>query len=159
MTAYPDASFLGAFYLKQSNSPAAAAHAATMKEPLSVTALLAYEFRQSLRFQVWRRAANPREGVAPADAQAALNQFEMDLANGIATLTACQFQEVFRLANELSTRHTISGGHRSFDMLHVATALHLGAREFLTFDANQRRLAAAEKLKGQAVTDQSDHLP
>jgi hypothetical protein len=29
----------------------------------------------------------------------------------------------------------------------VATALLLGAREFLTFDANRRRLAAAEKLK------------
>ena len=29
----------------------------------------------------------------------------------------------------------------------AATALHLGAREFLTFDTNQRKLAAAEKLK------------
>jgi hypothetical protein len=41
----------------------------------------------------------------------------------------------------------MAGGHRSFDVLHVATALHLGARDFLTFDANQRKLAAAEKLK------------
>jgi len=147
VTAYPDTSFLCAFYLKQSNSPAAAAHAATMKEPLHVTTLLAYEFRQSLRFQVWRRAANPREGVAPADAQAALNQFEVDLTNGIAVLAPCNFQDVFHRADDLSTRHTISGGHRSFDVLHVATALHLGAREFLTFDANQRKLAAAKKLK------------
>ena len=147
MTAYPDTSFLCAFYLKQSNSPAAAAHAATMKEPLHVTVLLAYEFRQSLRFQVWRRAANPREGVAPADAQAALSQFEADLTNGVAVLAPCNFQDVFRRADDLSTRHTISGGHRSFDVLHVATALHLDAREFLTFDANQRKLAAAEKLK------------
>ena len=30
-------------------------------------------------------------------------------------------------------------------MLHVATALHLEAREFLTFDGNQRKLAAAVK--------------
>jgi predicted nucleic acid-binding protein len=30
--------------------------------------------------------------------------------------------------------------------LHVATALHLGAEEFLTFDANQKRLAVAEGL-------------
>ncbi len=57
-------SFLCAFYLKQLHSHAAAAHAATMKEPLHLTALLTYEFRQSLRFQVWRRAANPRESVA-----------------------------------------------------------------------------------------------
>jgi len=118
-----------------------------MKEPLHVTALLAYEFRQSLRFQVWRRAASPREGVAPADAQAALSQFEADLKNGIAVLAPCNFRDVFRRADDLSTRHTISGGHRSFDVLHVATALHLEARDFLTFDANQHKLAAAEKLK------------
>lgn len=147
MIAYPDTSYLCAFYLKQSNSSAAAAHAATMKEPLQVTPLLVYEFRQSLRFQVCRRAANPREGVAAADAQAALNQFETDLANGIAAVTPCNFPDVFRRADELSTRHTISGGHRSFDILHVATALHLKAREFLTFDINQRRLAAAERLR------------
>jgi len=30
--------------------------------------------------------------------------------------------------------------------LHLATALHLGAREFLSFDARQRRIAAAEGL-------------
>ena len=147
MTAYPDTSFLCAFYLKQSNSPAAAAHAATMKEPLHVTALLAYEFRQSLRFQVWRRAANPHEGVALADAQAALNQFAADLQNGVTVLAPCHFQDVFHRADELSARHTLSGGHRSFDVLHVATALHLGAREFLTFDANQGKLARAEKMK------------
>jgi len=147
VTAYPDTSFLCAFYLKQSNSPAATAHAATMKEPLHVTALLAYEFRQSLRFQVWRHAANPREGVALPDAQAALSQFEADLAKGIAVLAPCSFQDVFRRADDLSARHTIAGGHRSFEVLHVATALHLEAREFLTFDANRRKLAAAEKLK------------
>jgi predicted nucleic acid-binding protein len=77
----------------------------------------------------------------------ASNQFETDLANGVAVLAPCSFQEVLRRAEALSARHTISEGHRSFDVLHVATALHLGAREFLTFDLNQRKLAAAEKLR------------
>jgi predicted nucleic acid-binding protein len=144
--AYPDTSFLCAIYLKQSNSSAAAAHAATMKEPFQTTSLLAYEFRQSLRFQVWRRAAHPRAGVALPDAQAALHQFAEDLANGLAVLNPCNLQDVIQRAEELSLRHTIANGHRSFDLLHVATALHLGARQFLTFDANQRKLAAAEKL-------------
>jgi predicted nucleic acid-binding protein len=147
VTAYPDTSFLFAFYVKQSNSPAAAAHAATMNEPLHVTALLAYEFRQALRFQVWRHSANPLEGIALADAQTALNRFESDLAGGLAVLASCHLQDVFHKAEELSTNHTVTGGHRSFDVLHVATALHLGARDFLTFDSNQRKLAAAEKLK------------
>jgi len=31
-------------------------------------------------------------------------------------------------------------------MLHIATALHLGVREFLTFDGNQQKLAEAEGL-------------
>ncbi|HTV39748.1 MAG TPA: type II toxin-antitoxin system VapC family toxin [Candidatus Sulfotelmatobacter sp.] len=147
MIALPDTSFLCAFYRQQSNSPLAAAHAATMKEPLHVTPLLIYEFRQSLRLQVWRHSNNPKEGMPPADTQAALSRLESDLANRVAVLVPCNFQDVFRRADELSTRHTISGGHRSFDILHVATALHLGVEEFLTFDANQRKLAAAEKLK------------
>jgi len=147
MIAFPDTSFLCAFYRQQDNSRTAAAHAAPMKEPLHVTAFLVYEFRQSLRLQVWRHSHNPREGMTLADAQGALNQFESDLANGVAVLVPCNYLEVFQRADELSKRYTMTGGHRSFDVLHVATALHLGAREFLTFDTNQRKLATIEKLK------------
>lgn len=147
MTALPDTSFLCAFYRQQDNSPLAAAHAATMREPLHLTALLLYEFRQSLRLQAWRRAHNPREGMPAADAQAALNQLEADLVNGVAVLVPCDLQEVLRLADAFSARYTIPQGHRAFDILHVAAAQHLGAREFLTFDGNQRRLALAEGLR------------
>lgn len=146
MKAYPDTSFLYSFYLKQSNSPAAAAHAVRMKEPLFLTEFLRYEFRQSLHFQVWRRTANPREGVARADADAALDQLEADLVSGIVVLLTCNLMEVLRLANDLSERHTTTKGYRSFDILHVATALQLGAKEFLTFDAKQTKLANAEGL-------------
>jgi predicted nucleic acid-binding protein len=139
--AYPDTSFLYGIYLKQSNSPAAIGHAATMKEPLYATELLGYEFRQSLRFQVWRHAANPREGIARADAQAALNQLEADMVSGVAVLVPCDLRDVLRRAEDLSKQYTISEGHRGFDILHVASALHLGAKEFLTFDERQRRLA------------------
>lgn len=53
---------------------------------------------------------------------------------------------VHQLAEELSGRHTEQRGHRRADILHVATAVHLGAAEFLTFDANQKLLAEAEGL-------------
>ena len=36
------------------------------------------------------------------------------------------------------------GRHRLADILHVATAVHLGGAQFLTFDANQKKLAEAE---------------
>ena len=54
MNAYPDTSFLYAIYRKQVNSPAAAAFFQKMPEPLIVSSLLLYEFRQSVRFQVTR---------------------------------------------------------------------------------------------------------
>jgi predicted nucleic acid-binding protein len=146
VTAYPDTSFLYGFYLQQTNSRLAAAHAETMREPLQTTELLRYEFRQSLRFQVWRRAANPREGVAQMDADAALNQLEADLLSGVAVLAPCDLLEVLRRAEDLSKGHTIREGCRSFDILHVATALHLGAKEFLSFDDQQRKLATAAGL-------------
>ena len=41
---------------------------------------------------------------------------------------------------------THAGGHRSFDILHVATATLAKAKLFLTFDNNQRKLAAAAGL-------------
>ena len=134
MRAYPDTSFLCALYVKQSNSPAAAAVAASMREPIQVAAPLLYEFRQSLRFQVWRNSSNPREGVTMTDARAALLQLESDLQAGIAVLAACELGKVFSLADGLSQKHTAKSGHRSFDVPHVATALHLKAAEFLTFD-------------------------
>jgi hypothetical protein len=42
-------------------------------------------------------------------------------------------------------------GHRGFDILHVAAALHFGTSEFLTFDTNQRKLATTVGLKPSGV--------
>lgn len=49
---------------------------------------------------------------------------------------------MLRRADAPSKRHTIKSGCRSFDLLHVATVLHLAAKEFLTFDVKQAKLAA-----------------
>ena len=49
-------------------------------------------------------------------------------------------------AKRLSSLRTLAGGHRGFDILHVASALTLKATHFLTFDGNQKKLAEAEGL-------------
>jgi predicted nucleic acid-binding protein len=147
MIAFPDTSFLCAFYRRQDNSPAAAAYFKAMSEALHVSGLLLYEFRQSVRFQVWLHARDKTKGYPQADCDRALTDLQTDLDTGAVVVVTADWPDVHRLAETLSKRHTIAGGHRAFDVLHVATALHLGAREFLTFDANQRKLAAAEKLK------------
>lgn len=59
-------------------------------------------------------------------------------------MVAPDWADVHRLAEELSTKHTEADGHRLADIMHVATALHLAAEQFLTFDGKQRKLAEAE---------------
>ena len=54
----------------------------------------------------------------------------------------CDLLEVLRRANDPSKPHTIKEGYYSFELLHVATVLHLAAKEFLTFDVKQAKLAA-----------------
>lgn len=147
MIAFPDTSFLCAFYRRQDNSPQAAAYFKAMPETLHVSGLLVYEFRQSGRFQVWLHARDKTKGYSQADCDRALADLQTDLDTGTLVVASVDWPDVHRLAETLSKRHTIAGGHRSLDLLHVATALHLGAREFLTFDTNQRKLAAGEKLK------------
>ena len=147
MTALPDTSFLCALYVRQDNSPAAAAHFKAMPEALHVSSLMLYEFRQSVRFQVWLHSRDKSKGYPQAKTEAALDGLQADVETGVVVPVTADWPDVHRLAETLSKRHTMAGGHRAFDVLHVATALHLGARELLTFDTNQRKLAIAEKLK------------
>jgi len=147
MIAFPDTSFLCAMYVRQHNSPAAAAHFQALPDPLPVSGLLLYEFRQSVRFQVWLHARDKTRGYPQAIADTALAKLQANLDAGALVIVAAEWADVHRRAEDLSRRHTAAGGHRSLDVLHVATALHLKARDFLTFDANQRKLATAEGLK------------
>jgi predicted nucleic acid-binding protein len=147
MIAFPDTSFLCALYVPQDNSPAAAAHFRDMPEVLHVSGLLLYEFRQSVRFQIWLHRQDRKKGYPQTIAEAALAKLQTNLEAGALVVATTDWADVHRRAEQLSARHTGTQGHRAFDMLHVATALHLGAREFLTFDAGQRKLAATEKMR------------
>jgi len=149
MIAFPDTSFLCALYVRQENSPAAAAHFKSMPEALHVSGLLLYEFRQSVRFQIWLYSRDKQKGYPQAIAEAALAKLQANMDAGAVVVASVDWPDVHRLAEKLSARYTGANGHRAFDVLHVATALHLGAQEFLTFDVNQRKLAAAEKLKAK----------
>ena len=72
-----------------------------------------------------------------------LRDLDSDLRNDVLKSVPVDWAVVHQMAEDLNLRYTASGGHRLADILHVATALHLGKTEFLTFDANQRRLAEA----------------
>ena len=146
MIAYPDTSFLCALYVAQSTSTAAIAHYQQMKEPLAVSALLLGEFRQSVRFQIFRHSRDATQGYPRKTALEALARLQSNLDAGALVVVPAEWADVIAIAERISAQHTIGGGHRFLDVLHVATALHLGAVEFLSCDANQRTLAMAEGL-------------
>jgi predicted nucleic acid-binding protein len=108
---------------------------------LTLTLLNEFEFEQTLRMAVWRKA------LAPALTAQALAVFEAERRSGRLVMAVCNLADVIAEARRLSGIYTLSFGYRAFDILHVAAALHLGADRFLTFDVKQRRLAHAEKLK------------
>ncbi len=144
MIAYPDTSFLCALYVAQSTSALAIAHYQRMKEPLHVSALLLGEFRQSVRFQVFRHSRDAKQGYGRKTGMGALAKLQSNIDDGALVVVPADWAEVINIAERISAQHTIGGGHRFLDVLHVATAKHLGASDFLSFDANQRILAVAE---------------
>ena len=117
-----------------------------MTEPLHVTGLLLYEFRQSLRLQVWLHTQDPQKGFPQAQCNKALADLQSDLDSGAVVIVPADWADVHRTAERLSSARTKIEGHRALDVLHVATALHLEAKEFLSFDERQRKLASAEGL-------------
>ncbi len=76
-----------------------------------------------------------------------LGQLESDLQMGALRPTPTDWLDVYRIAERISGLRTVSGRHRLLDILHVATCLQIRAKEFLTFDENQKRLALAEGLR------------
>jgi predicted nucleic acid-binding protein len=143
---YPDTSFLCALYVAQSTSSRALAFMQSQPTALISTSLLLYEFRQSLHFQVFRHSKGSSQGYPMSVAQTALSTLQANISAGAFRQGQVDWADVHKIAERLAFQRTAKGGHRSFDVLHVASALHLGASNFLTFDANQKKLAEAEGL-------------
>jgi predicted nucleic acid-binding protein len=146
MRAYPDTSFLCALYRLQANSPQAAAFFAAMPGALEVTTLLLYEFRQAVRFQIRLHRHDPAKGYSREEGTKMLADLKSDLVSGQLITIPAPWPQVHLAAERLSELYTDANGHRSMDILHVATAIELGMKQFLTFDANQKKLAEAEGL-------------
>jgi predicted nucleic acid-binding protein len=146
MSPFPDTSFLYAAYREQDNSARADRRLKRLRESLTVSSLLLLEFRQSVRFQVGLHKQDRSKGFTQRQGDGLLETLKSDLDSEVLKTVSIDWVAVHASAEYLSAAHTISGRHRLIDILHVATALHLNAQEFLTFDANQKKLAEAEGL-------------
>jgi predicted nucleic acid-binding protein len=147
MSPFPDTSFLCALYREQDNSKQADRRFNLLREPLAVSSLVLLEFRQSVRFQIGLHDRDKTKGFSRREGERMLEDLKSDLDSGVLKTVSIEWVAVHAIAERLSGEYTISGCHRLTDILQVATSLHLGVGEFLTFDANQKRLARAEGLK------------
>lgn len=139
-TIFADTSFLFSLFGNDTHTAAAQSWARRARLPIIVSALNCYEIRNAFRFAAFRKV------ISQVDALGSLAAFETDLKSGNLELVSCDLVAILDEASRMSDLHTLAGGHRSFDILHVATAKVLKATSFLTFDVNQRRLAAAVRL-------------
>lgn len=140
MVTCADTSFLFSLYGNDAHTPRALAWMKSQRTALVITSLNEYELGNALRF------AEFRSGISLGEAALFWAEFESDRASGRLQIQICNLADVVHEAKRLSATHTLTGGHRGFDILHVASALIVKAQRFLTFDENQKKLAEAEGL-------------
>jgi predicted nucleic acid-binding protein len=135
-----DTSFLFSLYGSDDHSPRAVAWSARNTRALYLNSLTHFEFANAVRFSEFRKAI-------PVGAAAQYWAcFEAAIAHGRLIVATANLADVIDEARRISSTRTLSGGHRAFDILHVASALKLNATHFLTFDENQKSLAETEGL-------------
>lgn len=138
---YVDSSALRQLYVHDRHSAAMAAWRFKHPGALPLTRFARLELVNSLAAAVHRR------DIAETDFQGFLDDLSADIAADRLNCVDVPWRAVLERAAELSRVHTPAIGTRSLDVLHVATALELKARRFLTYDVRQARLAVACRLK------------
>ena len=141
MVAFADTGFVASLYLKESTSAQARAAVQAAPVVLPLTPLVMLELRNA-----FNRAVH-RQRLTAAERDALWQDVEADIASGFLVPTGLPSDELHKKARQLSDRHTPALGTRSLDLLHVAAALVLEAKEFFSFDERQRKAAASEGLK------------
>lgn len=139
MSAYADTSFLVSLYTPDANSHEAASRMRRMPLPLVVTPFGELELANALQLRLFRRE------LLAAQTRAAYAAFRDDVIASILVIKPMS-EEVYAQARQLARRWTRTLGTRTLDIIHVASAMALGAETFHTFDERQRRLAKAVKL-------------
>lgn len=136
-----DTSFLFSLYGHDTHTAEALALLEKSGRPLLLSPLNEFELGNALRFAEWRGL------LPPGDAARRLEALAEDHAAGRWRLSEIPLPEIVGEAGRLSLVHTVAGGHRSFDILHVAHARLAAPKRFVSFDANQLRLAKTVGLR------------
>ncbi len=145
MSGYADAALLCSLYAPDAHTARAVACLGKQSQPLPIVWIHQLEVRNALRLRVFRRE------ITRVQRDTSLNALLADLANGVLVIGSPPLTEVLTEAERRSALHSDTLGTRNLDILHVAAAVVLGSREFLTFDRRQANLASAAGLIAPVV--------
>ena len=129
-----------ALYLAEGDSARADAACAGVPPPILLTDWHRVEIANAFQ----RAVKNAR--ITDVQAVRLWQDFTLDIAAGRFEIVAMDHSAVLARALVLTQKHTATTGTRSLDLIHIATALEIGAIEFLSFDHRQRQAASAEGL-------------
>ena len=138
---YVDPSALLKLYLHQSESAAMNVWRAKTKGALPITHHGKVEVVNGICLAAHR---DELDAEALADT---LASFDEDFTNGMYRQADLLWRATLNRAAELSRTYSTKLGTRSLDVLHVASALELELRYFVTYDIRQERLAQEVGLK------------
>jgi predicted nucleic acid-binding protein len=82
-----------------------------------------------------------RAEITTAEMNQSISAFDQDIATGRWLRPVYTAATVEQKADDLSPVHSPTIGCRTLDIIHVAAALVLGIKEFVTFDVRQGALA------------------
>ena len=142
MKTYVDTSLLVKGYVLEVDTPEVVKIITEIELPLPFTHLHEVEVPNAIRLKRFRRE------ITVVEEQAAFRMLKADLASGRLQKSAeYDLSLLFRRAEKLSERHAATIGVRSMDLLHVAAALEIGCKQFVSLDVRQRKAAEKEGLR------------
>jgi predicted nucleic acid-binding protein len=148
MNIYADTNFFSVLYLTDSGSNEARALFSLHRQVLPVSWLLRLELINALQQSVFSGIGAASAKISQELAAACQQHFRDDLRASIAMrMVDLPMKEVTRLFEEIALRHTAKHGFRTYDILHVASALALKCKTFWSFDKRTCKLAKLEGLK------------
>jgi len=137
MVTAADTSFLFSLYGNDDHSGKSVEWVSRHSQVLTLSVLNEFEFANALRFAEFKKF------LPQGNAAEFYEDFCEDVRCGRLVIETCNLARVIEEAMRVSSHRTSAGGHRSFDILHVAGAMVMEAELFLTFDQNQARLASS----------------
>ena len=137
---FADASFLVSLFARDENGPKAWKWFQEANAILIASRLVYFEAENSIRALVVAGKCKAQK------ANNALEEMKRARLEGIIELREIPVRRLYPAAHRLSVYHTLERTFGAMDIIHVATALELGAKTFVSFDTRQRELAEAEGL-------------